>query len=161
MDTLPKDILMEIALKTEVSDVLKLCSTKKIFNEKICENYVFWIKKLKEDFNIEYNKIDSKDVYMEVTFEFNNALNIIYFEGYPEKLVNHLLKTGYIDEFKKEISKLLGPEYGKKVDYDEYQMHIYPILEEYFFEGGNNKGYYPLGDVEYDFLKAFKIEDES
>lgn len=63
METLPKDILVEITLKLELPDVLNLCFSKKIFNQKIFENYIFWSKILKKDFNINYNKNNSRDIY--------------------------------------------------------------------------------------------------
>lgn len=76
METLPKDILVEITLKLELPDVLNLCFSKKIFNQKIFENYIFWSKILKKDFNINYNKNNSRDIYKEVKFK--NAIKSIF-----------------------------------------------------------------------------------
>ena len=159
METLPKDILVEITLKLELPDVLNLCFSKKIFNQKIFENYIFWSKMLKKDFDINYNKNNSRDIYKEVNVKFKNAIKSIFDEGYPSKLRKHLIKSGYINEFKKEISQYLGPYYEKTADYC-YIGEIYTIIEKYFFDGGYNNGYYPLKDIEYTFLNVFNIEEE-
>lgn len=142
METLPKDILVEISLKLELSDVLNLCFSKKIFNQRISENYIFWSKMLKKDFNINYNKNNSRDIYNEVNVKFKNAIKSIFDEGYPSKLRKHLIKSGYINEFKKEISQYLGPYYEKTVFTD--LKNTYTIIENYFFDDGSNSGYYPL-----------------
>lgn len=158
METLPKDILVEISLKLELSDVLNLCFSKKIFNQRISENYIFWSKMLKKDFNINYNKNNSRDIYNEVNVKFKNAIKSIFDEGYPSKLRKHLIKSGYINEFKKEISQYLGPYYEKTVFTD--LKNTYTIIENYFFDDGSNSGYYPLIDMDHIFIDVFNIVEE-
>jgi len=158
METLPKDILVEITLKLELSDVLNLCFSKDIFILKIFENYIFWSKMLKKDFNINYNKNNSRDIYKDVNIKFKNAIKSIFNEGYPFKLRKHLIKSGYINEFKKEISQYLGPYYEKTIEC--VLQDIYTITEKYFFDGGSDRGYYPLGDMESLFLNVFNIVED-
>jgi len=159
METLPKDILVEITLKLELSDVLNLCFSKKIFNQRISENYIFWSKMLKKDFNINYNKNNSRDIYKEVNIKFKNAIKSIFDEGYPSKLRKHLIKSGYINEFKKEISQYLGPYYEKTVFTDDLE-DTYTIIENYFFDDGSNRGYFPLEDMDNKFIDVFNIVEE-
>jgi len=158
METLPKDILIEITLKLELSDVLNLCFSKKIFNQRISENYIFWNKMLKKDFNINYNKNNSRNIYKEVNIKFKNAIKSIFDEGYPSKLRKHLIKSGYINEFKKEISQYLGPYYEKTIEF--VLEDIYIIIENYFFDGGSNRGYFPLEDMDNTFLNVFNIVED-
>jgi len=158
METLPKDILVEITLKLELSDVLNLCFSKKIFNQRISENYIFWNKMLKKDFNINYNKNNSRNIYKEVNIKFKNAIKSIFDEGYPSKLRKHLIKSGYINEFKKEISQYLGPYYEKTIEF--VLEDIYIIIENYFFDGGSNRGYFPLEDMDNTFLNVFNIVED-
>ena len=155
METLPKDILVEITLKLELSDVLNLCFSKKIFNQRISENYRFWSKMLKKDFNINYNKNNSRNIYKEVNVKFKNAIKSLFDDGYPSKLRKHLIKSGYINEFKKEISQYLGPYYEKTIEF--VLEDIYTITENYFFDGGSNRGYFPLEDMDNTFLNVFNI----
>lgn len=159
METLPKDILVEITLKLELPDVLNLCFSKKIFNQRIFENYIFWSKILKKDFNINYNKNNSRNIYKEVNVKFKNAIKSIFDKGYPSKLRKHLIESGYINEFKKEISNYLGPYYEKTIFTDDLE-DIYTILENYFFYGGWNRGYYPLDIGDNTFIDVFNIVEE-
>lgn len=58
MNRLPKDIQVELALELDNSSLIKLCSTSSRFNNNICLNNFFWIKKLKR----EYPNINITDV---------------------------------------------------------------------------------------------------
>ena len=108
---------------------------------------------LKKDFNINYNKNNSRDIYKEVNVEFKNAIKSIFDEGYPSKLRKHLIKSGYVNEFKKEISQYLGPYYEKTV-YAEYFEEICTISETYFFVSVFDNDYESL------FLNVFNIKEE-
>ena len=58
-ENLPKEVIMYMALAMDLPEVLSLCGTSKKFNINICENPHFWIRRLKQDFNIRY--LDIKD----------------------------------------------------------------------------------------------------
>lgn len=49
-DHLPNDVIREIALKLPLEDVLNNCRTSKKFNEIICNNETFWLRRLKQEF---------------------------------------------------------------------------------------------------------------
>jgi len=162
---LPKDILFKTALELDLSDILSLCETDEKINDKLCidDNPYFWIEKLQKDFYVDYNNLqtilDPKKLYFKLSKNFDYKMNELFTTGYPYKLINFLIKYGYIKEFKNEISKLLGPYYGKKIDDEEIYWgikdRVYDITEKYFFYG-DDYSFYPLRD--FDFIDTFKID---
>ena len=168
---LPKDILLKTALDLDLPDILSLCKSDEKINEKLCEseNNLFWIEKLQKDFYVNYNKLkiieSPKNVYFNLNADFNDGLQQIFDEGYPEKLKNQLINSGYIKKFQNEITKVLGPYYGEKIDEEKYDNLMYngdenvnEILQNYFFGGGEDRGYYPLQDADTKFADVFEIK---
>lgn len=70
METLPKDILIELALYLPGQDLLSLCRSSKKYNY-ICESNTFWRKKLLTDYNINENH-SPKQIYK--TIKENNEI---------------------------------------------------------------------------------------
>lgn len=102
MDKLSKDTLILLALELNISDVLSLCRTKKMINEKVCENRNFWRQKLEIDFpGRKYDEsINPKDIYMiyhqskDIKLpESGGGLKMPVFIKYPLK--KFLLDTNY------------------------------------------------------------------
>ena len=54
----PKDVLIMMMLDLDLPDVLKMCRSNKRFNEILCQNPLFWRKKLEK----EYPKLDISNV---------------------------------------------------------------------------------------------------
>lgn len=50
LETLPKDVLVLLALRMSPPDLMNFCLTKKRFNESVCNNRDFWVEKLKRDY---------------------------------------------------------------------------------------------------------------
>lgn len=50
MDKLPKDILVKIALELDSLDILSYCRHDTRFNNAVCKNNIFWMKKFYQDF---------------------------------------------------------------------------------------------------------------
>lgn len=57
LEKLPKDVLLYMVLDMNIGDILKLCKTKKYFNDTICNNRMFWMNKSIRDFP----SLDQKD----------------------------------------------------------------------------------------------------
>jgi hypothetical protein len=58
METVPKNVMINLALKLNFKDIKSLCLTSTRFNEIICESKIFWRKKLIK----EYPNIDISNV---------------------------------------------------------------------------------------------------
>lgn len=50
-ESLPKDVIVAIALNMNISDISGLCQTSKFFNDAICNNNSFWVSKLRQDYD--------------------------------------------------------------------------------------------------------------
>lgn len=55
---IPKDVLIMMMLDLDLPDVLKMCRSNKRFNEILCQNPLFWRKRLEK----EYPKLDISNV---------------------------------------------------------------------------------------------------
>lgn len=55
MERLNKNLLIEIALKLDLPEVIKFCRTSKAHNKAVCENRDFWNRKLKKDYGFVSN----------------------------------------------------------------------------------------------------------
>ena len=84
MDTLPKDVLFDILLRSDYATVRRLCSTDKRINA-ICQDQYFWFEKNKRDFD--QNTKDSNKSWLE---EYKHH----YDEKYPLK--GYEVMTGII-----------------------------------------------------------------
>lgn len=58
MNKIPTDLLVLIALETDLPDILSLCLVNQDFNQKICKNKNFWIRLIKR----EYPEVDLSNV---------------------------------------------------------------------------------------------------
>jgi len=68
MDKLPPDLLIKIALDLDYPELIALCRTSSILNNKICNNMIFWRNKFVRDFpneRIPYNpKLFYKNLFI-------------------------------------------------------------------------------------------------
>lgn len=55
---LPKDIILEIALRTELKTISKLCQSSKRFNDIICLNDLFWKDKYYQDVDPRFRHVE-------------------------------------------------------------------------------------------------------
>ena len=70
METIPKDVLIKIALELDYIDILRWCVSNKYVNEKVCKNTNFWRDLLYKDypfisrFNSDFDKSQNfKNLY--------------------------------------------------------------------------------------------------
>ena len=111
MEKLPKDILIKTALEFNMPDIISFCKASSYFNSIVCENNIFWINKLKKDFDVDYlkdyhikvsNKINPKFYYLEL----NNLVNRESSEAWLKSgLMHYGLTTNRIDVVKAAVQK--------------------------------------------------------
>lgn len=105
---IPKDILVFMSLNLDIYEVLGLCKTNKIINDKICNNKYFWLKKLAKDFNFIYDdyitdedpKLAYKLLYKIDNTDYNMHLNVINQPAYQAA------KTGSKSLFRLVLKKI-------------------------------------------------------
>ena len=56
ISTLPKDVLVQMALELDLPEILSLCNTSVKMNVSVCRNRDFWINKLRYDYDIGFQK---------------------------------------------------------------------------------------------------------
>ena len=57
-DKLSRDEMFSIALMLDLPDILSFCRISKKFNNNVCNNKFFWIRRLKQDYEIIYLEIN-------------------------------------------------------------------------------------------------------
>lgn len=146
-----KDILRYICLKLEPVDLINLTKCEKL-SQKL--DSIFWVKKLKKDFNVEniYDNSYSVNIYKKLYSDTDDSLSIFYERKYSDKLIEHLTQTGYIKKFEKEIFNLLGPLRG---DYFCEYKEFYSIFRDFFEPDYMDDGV--IDCLLSDLLKNFKI----
>jgi len=135
MQTVPKDILVKLALDLDLPDLLNLCQVNKQINQKICASKDFWKQKLWKDYNL--TSENPKAVYENLD-KCNQLLlkggvipNGIVLNSYSEEYFNN--KDDYL-VYLFLIAKILNkdeeiPEYFEGI-YDRYNIkNIYPQIE--------------------------------
>ena len=112
MEILPKDILIKIALYFDLSDIINLCLTSKIINERVGLNQMFWMKKLSNDYNI-FNK-DIPKIYILNNGRYDYKKYYLYIDyidymlkKYPKcnDLLYFASKKGNLDLLKMSLEK--------------------------------------------------------
>ena len=61
MESLPKDLIMTIALEYNLPDILSTCLTSKRMRDIICDNETFWMNKVKRDYPEMFNNVVNKE----------------------------------------------------------------------------------------------------
>jgi hypothetical protein len=162
MESLPADVLMEIALKMDAPELFKFCQSQKRSNRVICNNVIFWRKKLLKDFpnysQVFPERLDSlKEEYKRIV-QFhsrieNDIKNFLKFLGPMKKY----LGKEYFTDFKNALIKIYL-EVSAIKDEDERSDMIGEILRNLyeFFPVGRGGGYYEyLFDMIYILVNTF------
>ena len=124
MDKFPKEMLIEIALKLDIENIIKFCKTNKRTNFVVCENEHFWRRKLLKDYpNFkELTEVHTsyKSTYLRI-FSFyesihNACLSILdHFFGESQGYMN---KEQYIKDFKNAVIEF----HVNKEKLDDYEF---------------------------------------
>jgi len=113
MNTLPRDLTEEIALKLSPADLVNLCSTNTTYNKLLCNSNTFWIKKLYHDYPDETKEIGNIPI--------PNAKNIY--------MKRFLYVTEKIEKFMEKFIEIIWEPYNfAKYLNDKYKKDLYDAL---------------------------------
>ena len=132
METLPKDILFEIALELSGKDLIQLCKTSKKYKY-ICDSNIFWRKKIYKDYNLNVSN-NPKYIYRKIK-ENNEICNQKLLEGKGKQYVINEIQFDNEDDqlvYNFIVSKILEsggnyPNYFRGI----YDRHIEKINYKY------------------------------
>lgn len=149
MQSLPKDVAMEMALNLSPPDLINFCSTQKNYKI-ICDSKIFWLKKFSKDYpnEKEITMENAKEVYVRkfrvVSIKIENFIDEMISEifnksfikfiniEYKKSLYNNLYKL-YTDT-KNDLSKM-GVSNRQEMDdylYDQFYSKIPPYIREFY-----------------------------
>ena len=115
MNTLPKDVTVEIALNLKPADLVKFCSVNRKTNSRICDSKDFWRRKLVKDYPEEMKEIEDtvldnpKKIYMQ-RFRYISAK---------------------IEEFIEQMISIIFEDFEKFLN-DKYRKHAFDILYDLY-----------------------------
>src|SRR5688572_4507006 len=115
MNTLPKDVTIEIALNLKPADLIKFCSVNRKANNLICDSKDFWRRKLVRDYPEEMKEIEDKVL--------NNPKKIYM------KRFRYISKK--IEEFMEQMITIIFEDFEKFLN-DKYRTHAFDILYELY-----------------------------
>ena len=102
MNQLNKDEIFVIALMLDFTDILSLCRANKRINQFVCQNKHFWIRKLKQDYNVIYlcvspNKLGNPKLYYQYLQKYrddpNNGMFCAAFGGHKD-IIKLMIEKG-------------------------------------------------------------------
>ena len=91
MEKLSRDTLILIALEMDLSSILELCKTNKRINEKICQNDMFWLNKIKKERPKFLPALEDKlkfKSYKDLYMKLENSGDTVYMLNLGDKNVN-------------------------------------------------------------------------
>lgn len=170
METLPKDVAIEMALNLSPPDFISFCSTSKAQN-RICNSNDFWRRKLEKDYPEELLQfyqtgepiVNPREVYIN-KFTFLSRKIEEFVEELIEKIFQKNFSKFLTIEYKKEIYSRLYKIYdavknNKDEDIDDFVIHY---LEHYVPVGSlfNDNEALDLGSIVVPFIE-YLIATES
>jgi len=135
MEKLNKDVIIALALTMETQEILAFCKTKKKFKEYVCDNQLFWMNKIKNDYpeeNIKMYGPDYKQSYQNLIY---NNINI-------EITINPNDEDEESEENSITIKSVL--KYRNKITNKNLQNMIFEILSNFFNNEITSFGTYSL-----------------
>ena len=121
MESLPKDVAIEMALNLSPPDLVRLCSTSKSQN-RICNLNDFWRRKLDKDYPGDFAPgtilTNAKELYIK---------RFTYISRRIEELMENILR----DAFPKNFSRFLNAEYKKELYLKLYKLYEMVKNDEY------------------------------
>ena len=113
METLPKDVAIEMALNLSPADLIRFCSASKAQN-RICNSNDFWRRKLEKDYP---EVLKSKDVIANPKELYIQKFT--YVSGSLERLQEKIIAKSFPYKF----SKYLTDEYQKDLYFSLYLIY--------------------------------------
>jgi len=153
METLPKDILISIALNLDLPQIIQFCKTDKYHNNVICESRNFWNRKLLQDFGIVSKT--PKEEYKTLFLDQNN-----------EKLYD---KFGITSDAPVKAYNILQEKYDQAytifeeyaLDKEEFEQELISLIEDMSGDIENMDVYnYQLVNLIKYFIPNFQFEEK-
>ena len=139
MESLPKDVVIEMALNLSPDDLINLCSVSKSLN-RICNSNDFWRRKLEKDYPEEV----FHSYITEIPIENPKQIYINKFTFVTKKI--HIFIPNFISEFfHEDFKNFLTQEYNNKL-----YLSLYEIYE-------NMKNYKNEDDIDIDNMIVIKL----
>ena len=157
-----RDIAILIALEMDLPDILSLCLSSKSMNRYVCDNPMFWLRKLKRDYpNADYSKYGNnyKKAYKDISNMVEIEINIEITGPGKEEYNIDTSESEVDNENDKQIS-LQGSLIFQGIPKEEIQKRVYDALTDIFQQIGLF-GYYDIlidGDVHLDTVKRIRPE---
>ena len=139
METIPKDVLIQMALELDYIDILSWCVSNKYVNEKVCKNQDFWKKMLYKDYPFipRFNSYDFRKLYklLRETIVSSNPYNKpVYI---TENMKQFLLNTDFGTFRGVPISEILKLSLDKNI----LSRPALTTLITYYLRGNKSRNY--------------------
>ena len=125
MESLPKDVVIEMALNLSPVDLIRFCSASKAQN-RICNSNDFWRRKLDKDYPGDFAAgtilTNPKELYIK---------RFTYVSRKIEEFMENIIKESFPENF----SRFLNTEYRKELYLKLYKLYEMVKNEEYKDEG--------------------------
>ena len=125
MESLPKDVAIEMALNLSPPDLINFCSASKAQN-RICNSNDFWRRKLDKDYPGDFAPgtvlKNAKELYIK---------RFTYVSRRIEEFMENIIR----EAFPKNFSRFLNPEYKKELYLKLYKLYEMVKNEEYKEDG--------------------------
>lgn len=143
-----KDVLMLIALELDIPTLFNYCKSNSRMNEAVCNNDYFWVRRLKQDFNIDYTGNTPKSEYENI-YRVMDDIAIDSYKSVPNIFQNLTNKKKIRDKIIQEfnylgqyyytkISKAKFDEIVEKIEYSLYnflnRIQQYTFILHYAFK---------------------------
>ncbi len=145
MESLPKDVTMEMALNLSPPALINFCTSSKKSNQ-VCNSDSFWRRKLEKDYPKEFYKtekpiVNPKQIYIYM-FTFISRQIEEFMKIFLSKIFAPFSYNFLTSEYKKELSSKIYEIYQQSEDYenkdenededeDEYYEFVVTILNPY------------------------------
>ena len=163
MENLSRDTLILIALEMDLSSILELCKTNKRINEKICQNDMFWLNKIKKErpkflptLEDKLKFKNYKDLYMKL----QKSGDVVYSLDFDDKTVN---VKGDILDYIKTVFHADGVGTFLNDKLNDRSWKVYTNAVEFTFEPfitNTKEEAIKVAKEEIDFQLQSEVDDE-
>ena len=142
MQTLPKDVTIEMALNLSPPDLVSFCSASKTQN-RVCNSDDFWRRKLQRDYPEKFLEgiKNPKEIYIKkftyVSRRIEKLLIEVIRESFPENFYK-FLTTEYKDELYTRLYKIYEMMKNEEIEGQEEYDEIIEQLQDYIPEDSLN-----------------------
>ena len=140
MESLPTDVLIQMALEYDLYEILALCRTASRFNTKLCQNNDFWRRKMQRDYPEQFEKIRQKGIndrwreLYNLNFAFkNNKANFI---PLGKKFVSETIREQYSPKWANPSGLMMNTMTGWKLALDKNTNDVAYLFPKNYFTLG-------------------------